>query len=167
MSIYKSRTAAALVALLLTGPALAKTTPEQAAELGGDRLTPVGAERAGNADGTIPPWTGGIKEFPEDYKVGERLVDPYEDDDELFTITAENVDQYADKLSPGQIAMFERYPDSYEMPVYPTRRSAFLPDSEYALIKEWPRKPIWCRVATGWWTFAPAPHSPFRRAAWK
>lgn len=140
MSIYKARTAAALVALLLTGPALAKTTPEQAAELGGERLTPVGAERAGNADGTIPPWTGGIKEFPEDYEVGERLVDPYEDDDELFTITAENVGQYADKLSPGQIAMFERYPDSYEMPVYPTRRSAFLPDSEYALIKEWATK---------------------------
>ena len=26
------------------------------------------------------------------------------------------------------------------MPVYPTRRSAFLPDSEYALIKEWATK---------------------------
>ena len=118
----------------------AKTTPEQAARLGGEELTPVGAERAGNADGTIPPWTGGISEFPAGFTVGERLVDPFASDEVLFTITAQNVDQYADKLSPGQVAMFKRYPDSYKMPVYPTRRSARLPDSEYELIKEWATK---------------------------
>lgn len=127
-------------ALLLAGPTLAKITAEQAAELGGERLTPVGAERAGNADGTIPPWTGGIKTFPEGYQPGERLVDPFADDEPLFTITAQNVEQYADKLSPGQMALFERYPDTYRMPVYPTRRSAFLPDSEYELIREWATK---------------------------
>mgnify|MGYP001813583885 CR=1 FL=1 len=120
--------------------AQAKTTPEQAARLGGDELTPVGAERAGNADGTIPPWEGGIQEFPAGYTEGERLVDPFADDEVLFTITAENVDQYADKLSPGQMAMFKRYPDSYKMPVYPTRRSANLPESEYQLIKDWATK---------------------------
>ena len=42
--------------------------------------------------------------------MGDRLVDPYPEDEPLFVITAENVGQYADKLSPGQIAMFERYP---------------------------------------------------------
>jgi len=115
----------------------AKTSPENAATLGGDTLTPVGAERAGNADGSIPPWTGGIKEFPAGYEEGERLVDPFATDEVLFTITAENVEQYADKLSAGQMAMFKRYPDTYKMPVYPTRRSARLPDSEYQLIQDW------------------------------
>ena len=129
---------AAVAAAGLT--AQAKTTPEQAARLGGDELTPVGAERVGNAEGTIPPWEGGIQEFPAGYTEGERLVDPFADDEVLFTITAQNVDQYADKLSPGQIAMFKRYPDSYQMPVYPTRRSAALPESEYELIKEWATK---------------------------
>lgn len=53
--------------------ALAKISPEQAARLGGDELTPMGAERAGNADGTIPPWEGGITELPAGYTAGERL----------------------------------------------------------------------------------------------
>ncbi|MBA6413063.1 DUF1329 domain-containing protein [Parahaliea sp. F7430] len=119
-----------------SGLALAKATPEQAARLGGSELTPMGAERAGNAEGTIPPWEGGISELPAAYKKGERLVDPFADDKVRFTITAQNVDQYADKLSPGQIAMFKRYPDTYAMPVYPTRRSAGLPESEYQLIKD-------------------------------
>lgn len=128
----------ALGAVLLgsTSLALAGISPEQAARLGGEELTPMGAERAGNEDGRIPPWTGGLTELPADYVLGERLVDPYAEDEPLFTITAANVDEHAEYLSPGQIAMFKRYPDTYAMPVYPTRRSARLPDSEYALIKE-------------------------------
>ena len=120
--------------------ALAKVSPEQAARLGGEELTPMGAERAGSADGTIPRWEGGYQERPAGYVEGERLVDPFSDDAVLFTITAANVDQYADKLSPGQVAMFRRYPDTYQMPVYTSRRSARLPETEYALIKEWATK---------------------------
>ncbi len=120
--------------------ALGKVSPEQAARLGGEELTPMGAERAGNADGTIPRWEGGYQDLPAGYTEGERLVDPFSADEPLFTITAENVEQYADKLSPGQVAMFRRYPDTYQMPVYPTRRSARLPESEYDLIKEWATK---------------------------
>jgi hypothetical protein len=115
----------------------AKSSPEQAATLGGEVLTPMGAERAGNAEGTIPEWTGGLSDFPPTYVVGNRLVDPYAEDKVLFTITAENVEQYKNALSPGQIAMFKRYPDTYKMPVYPSHRSARLPESEYKLIKEY------------------------------
>jgi hypothetical protein len=122
------------MALSLT--AQAKISPEEAARLGGEELTPVGAERAGNADGSIPPWTGGIQELPAGYKPGDRLVDPYSDDKPLFTITAANAEQYASLLSAGQIALLKRYPDTFRMPVYPSRRSALLPDAEYALIKE-------------------------------
>jgi hypothetical protein len=130
---------AALIALgscLLAAPALAKISAEEAARLGGEELTPVGAERAGNADGSIPAWTGGLKELPAGYSPGDRLVDPFADDKPLYTITAANADQYAELLSPGQIALLKRYPDTFSMPVYPSRRSALLPDEEYALIKE-------------------------------
>ena len=48
---------------LVTLPAAAKVSEEEAARLGGE-LTPVGAERAGNAEGTIPAWTGGIEAPP-------------------------------------------------------------------------------------------------------
>jgi hypothetical protein len=116
--------------------AMAKITAEEAATLGGDVLTPMGAEQAGNAEGTIPPWTGGLKELPVDYKPGGRLVDPFAEDKVLYNITAANYEQYKDKLSPGQIALLKRYPDTFKMPVYPTRRSARLPDAQYELIKQ-------------------------------
>jgi hypothetical protein len=96
----------------------------------------MGAERAANADGSIPEWTGGLKELPANYKPGGRLVDPYPDDKVLYSITAANYEQYKDKLSPGQIALLKRYPDTFSMPVYPTRRSARLPDAQYELIKQ-------------------------------
>lgn len=133
--MHKSFGSIALM-MVLSLTAQAKITPEQAARLGGDELTPVGAERAGNADGSIPAWTGGIQELPAGYKPGERLVDPFADDKVLYSITATNYEKYADLLSPGQIALLKRYPDTFRMDVYPTRRSAGYPDEEYARIKE-------------------------------
>ncbi len=122
--------------LCLSCAAQAKITPEQAARLGGDELTPVGAERAGNAAGTIPAWTGGLQELPASYTPGERLVDPYADEKPLFSISAANYQEYQDHLTVGQIALLKRYPDTYRMPVYPTHRSARLTDAEYAAIKK-------------------------------
>lgn len=52
----------------------------------------------------------------------------------LFTITRDNYTQYADKLTLGHQAMFERY-DSYKMHVYPGIRNAFYPDEIYAATK--------------------------------
>ncbi|MGH8530688.1 MAG: DUF1329 domain-containing protein [Nevskiales bacterium] len=47
-----------LVAMLaISSAAWAKAPPEQAAKLGNE-LTPVGAEKPGNAEGSIPVWTG-------------------------------------------------------------------------------------------------------------
>jgi hypothetical protein len=45
------------VLCLATLPVLAKAPPDQAARLGNE-LTPVGAEKAGNKDGSIPEWVG-------------------------------------------------------------------------------------------------------------
>jgi len=97
---------------------------DQVARLDGD-LTPVGAERAGNADGSIPAWTGGLPAQPMDEKVG--YVDPYAADPVLFTITAENADQYAEQLTDGHRSLFKMFPETYLMNVYPTRRSASWP----------------------------------------
>ena len=115
--------------------ALAGLSAEEAARLGGDELTPVGAERAGNAEGTIPAWTGGLQELPSSYVEGEPLVDPFPNEQPLFTITAANYEQYQDKLSPGQIALLQRYPDTFRMPVYTTHRTAAYPDDMYTAFK--------------------------------
>ena len=115
---------------LLAGSALAAVSPEQAAELG-KRLTPLGAERAGNADGSIPEWTGGLPSNAGSKDGAGFLSNPYAAEKPLFVIDAKNVDKYKDKLSPGQLAMFKRYPDSYRMPVYPSHRSVSLPDAIY------------------------------------
>jgi hypothetical protein len=134
-------TAALLTAALLTavalsvGTAVAKVPESDLARLDQD-LTPMGSERAGNADGTIPEWTGGLTTPPAGYTDGSFLVNPFPDDKPLFVITAANVDQYADKLSPGQVALFKKYPDTYRMPVYQTRRTAALPDDVYAKIRQ-------------------------------
>ena len=112
------------------GYALGKVSEEKAAQLDAE-LTPLGAIRAGNAAGTIPPWQGGIETPPPGYRPGDHHPNPFADDAVLFTITAANVDQYADRLSPGQLALFERYPETWRMPVYPTRRSASYPERIY------------------------------------
>jgi hypothetical protein len=119
-------------ALLFIGTATmswAKLTPDEIARLGKD-LTPLGAEKAGNADGTIPAWDGGITKPPAGYKQGDHHPDPYAGDAPLFTITAANKAQYADKLTAGHQAMLTTYP-SFSMKVYPTRRSAASPQRIY------------------------------------
>lgn len=88
----------------------------------GKSLTPIGAERAGNADGTIPAWSGGDVTPVPGWKNGDPRVDPYAGDVKLFSIDASNVNQYTDKLSTGQIDIIKRY-KGYRMDVYPTHRS--------------------------------------------
>ncbi|KEQ19754.1 DUF1329 domain-containing protein [Endozoicomonas numazuensis] len=106
---------------LLASTAQAKVSPEEAAKLG-KTLTPMGAEMAGNKEGTIPAWNPDFK-IPEGYQgPGTRYVDPYADDKVLFTITAENANQYKDKLAPGMIELFKLYPETFKMNIYPSHR---------------------------------------------
>lgn len=121
-------TAALLVAgiALASGPALAKATADEVASLGGPRLTPLGAERAGNQAGTIPAWDGGLTPPAGGFDPKLGYVDPFASDKPLYTVTGKNVDQYKALLAPGQIAMLSTFPD-YKLNVYPTRRSAAVP----------------------------------------
>jgi hypothetical protein len=124
------------IALLLAGitSVQAGASSEEVARLGAD-LTPLGAEKAGNADGTIPAWEGGITTPPDGYKPGKQYADPFADDSILFTITKANMDQYADKLTPGHQALLSTY-DTYKMNVYPTRRSSSVPQRIYDMTKK-------------------------------
>ncbi len=109
--------------------ALAAGAPAPDADLGGE-LTPLGAIRAGNAEGTIPEWTGGITEPPAGYTVGDHHPNPFPDDPVQFSITGANAQEFADKLSPGQLAMLTQYP-TWRMDVYQTRRTAAFPQRVY------------------------------------
>lgn len=121
MKFIKSMCAIGVVAASVNaGNLMAKVSPEEAAKLGNE-LTPIGAEKAGNADGTIPEWTGGITEAPAGFKSGKPYIDPYADDKIKFVITKDNMSEYAGMLSDGQKQMLAKY-DSYKMNVYPTRR---------------------------------------------
>jgi hypothetical protein len=122
-------TLAACIALAL-GPALAAVSGDEAAKLKSE-LTPFGAEKAGNRDGSIPAWTGGHTTPIAGDKAGGRRGDPFRDEKPLFSISAKNVDQYADKLSDGQKAMLKKYPDSYRIDVYKTHRTAAAPQWVY------------------------------------
>ncbi len=122
---------ALLVALSL--PAAAEVSSAEAAKLGNE-LTPMGAEKAANADGTIPAWDGGLANPPAGYVAGEHHRNPYASDAVLFTITKDNMAQYADKLTPGHQAMLKTY-DTFNMKVYPTHRSAAYPQRIYDATK--------------------------------
>ena len=97
-------------------------------------FTPVGAEQAGNAAGTIPPWTGGLMEPPASYQPGKHETNPFPEDKPLFQINASNAADYAKYLTPGQRALLARYPDTWHMNVYQSRRSASFPDFVYEAI---------------------------------
>ena len=116
---------AALTASLCIAPAWAGISAEDAARLGKD-LTPVGAEMAGNKDGSIPAWTGGLTTPPPGWTPEKGYIDPFASEKPLFTITAANAAQYQDKLSPGLQALLKKYPE-FKMPVYPTHRTAAYP----------------------------------------
>jgi hypothetical protein len=103
-----------------------------AAQLGklGTELTPNGAEKAGNKEGTIPAWEGGLTKPPPGWKPEQGYVDPFKDEKPILKIDAKNVDQYKDKVSPGLQAMLKKYPGFY-LNVYPTHRTFALPNEVY------------------------------------
>jgi hypothetical protein len=131
MKITHSFLAMSVAALLVgvAAPASAKLSDAEIARLGAD-LTPVGAEKAGNKDGTIPAWTGGLCSPPAGWTPAQGYVDPFASDKVLFTITKANAAQYKDKLTPGTLAMLNKY-DNFKMNVYPTRRTACYPQEVY------------------------------------
>ncbi len=136
--MLKRTLAFSAVALLAAAVARPAVSEQEAAKLGA-QLTPMGAEKAGNADGSIPEWNGGIKSAAEagfpNYRPGQHHPDPYASDKPLFTITPANMAQYAGKLTEGHKKLLETYKGTYKMVVYPTHRSAAFPQRIYDATK--------------------------------
>ncbi len=109
---------------LLATAAHAKVAPEEAAKLGKD-LTPIGAEKNANADGSIPAWAP----YAQHGKLsGEYTTDAKMDAEKpLFTITKANMAQYAALLAEGHKKLLSTY-DSYKMNVYPSHRDVTWPE---------------------------------------
>ena len=118
---------------LLAGSAFAGVSAEEAARLGQD-LTPMGAEMAGNADGSIPPWNPEGTPVPADFVPGsDNYINPYAGEKPLYTIDGSNWQDYKDRLTAGTQALFEKMgADGYRIDVYPTKRDYIVPDWLYA-----------------------------------
>lgn len=126
----KRAVASALVTGLALGSvAMAAVGPDEANKLKGD-LTPMGAEKAGNKAGTIPVWDGGYTKVPGGFKEGDARPDPFAAEKPLLSISAKNMEQYADKLTEGVKALMKKYP-TYRIDVYPTHRTAAMPQWAY------------------------------------
>jgi hypothetical protein len=115
------------LAALKCGAAKAQTGRD--ASLLSTTLTPFGAVRAGNADGSIPAWTGGYTTLPSGWQPGQYMPDFFADEPAVVTINAGNMAQHADKLSDGTMAMMTKY--GYSIKVYPTHRTAGAPQWVY------------------------------------
>jgi hypothetical protein len=132
-AVFARALAGAVLALTLAMPALAAdpvTTPAPEPVLGGE-LTPFGAIRAANRNDTIPIWTGGMTELPPGYAAGKHMRDPFLDDSRWFTVKAADLDRYKSRLSAGLIALLQKYPASFEIPMYQTRRTFAAPQRIY------------------------------------
>ena len=106
---------------------LAAVSAEEAKALG-STLTEFGAIKAGNKEGTIPEYTGGLTKAPADFKPGSGAwVNPFGAEKPLYRIDAKNAAQYADKLSDGQKQLLKNHP-GYYLDIYPTHRSAAYPE---------------------------------------
>ncbi|MEQ9480375.1 MAG: DUF1329 domain-containing protein [Algiphilus sp.] len=128
------------LSISLLGALVAAMGSATAADYGpealGQELTPMGAIKAGNEAGTIPPWSGKWQGPPPhiDYD-GRYNPDPYPDDEVLYTISVDNMEEYAEVLGPGQKALLRTYPETYRIHVYRTRRDFRQPELVYKNVR--------------------------------
>lgn len=139
-SKFKSYAVCALVAATAVAmPHAAHAATAEEIKALGTTLTPMGAEKEGNKDGSIPPYAGkwlGVPPGVHFQGTGSVHPDPYPNEKPLYTITAQNMAQYAERLSDGQKALFKRYPTTFRIPVYPSHRDFRYPDKVAANVKE-------------------------------
>jgi hypothetical protein len=110
------------IGLYSCGIAYAAVTADEAKKLG-TSLTIVGAEVAGNKDGSIPPYTGGLTTPPAGFKKGGERINPFAGEKPVAVITGANMGPHADKLTEGTKALLKKYSD-FKVNVYPTHRTA-------------------------------------------
>jgi len=123
-------------ALAEASPADAAAPAALAAQLDGPRYSCMGAERAGSADG-VAAYSGRFRDSWPGMKSAQGYdAGPYADERPLFTITAQNMAQYAAHLGEGQKALLQKYPAAFRMPVYPSHRDFRYADRVCAVVKQ-------------------------------
>ena len=125
MKFVKTVLAASLT-IILVAQAQAAVSTQDATQLGSS-LTLVGAEKAGNADGSIPAYSGGLTTAPASFKAGDSMrPDPFANEKPVLVIDGKNVDQYKSMLSATTVELAKRFP-TFRVDVYPTHRTVSLP----------------------------------------
>jgi Protein of unknown function (DUF1329) len=118
---------AAVLSLVSSTAAFAAVSADEAKQLG-TTLTEFGAVKAGNTDGSIPAYTGGLTKAPAGFKPDSGVwIDPFKDEKPILRIDAKNADQHADKLTEGQKYLLKKHP-GYYLNVYKSHRTAAFPD---------------------------------------
>src|SRR6478735_12251872 len=116
-----------LLALLLAGAGAAHAVTADEAKALGTTLTAFGAEKAGNKEGTIPAYTGGLTTPPAAFKAGDGIrPNPFAGDKVRLQIDAKNMAANAGMLTEGTKALLQKYP-TFRVDVYPTQRSVAFP----------------------------------------
>ncbi|MNZ61720.1 hypothetical protein D3C78_798210 [compost metagenome] len=120
--------ASTLALAVAAGNAYAAVSTEEASALG-NSLTPFGAIKAGNAEGTIPEYVGPVAGMKVASALTGRveLSDPFSDEKPILRIDASNMAEHKDKLSEGVIKLLETRP-GYYLNVYPSHRTASYTD---------------------------------------
>jgi len=128
MMKFKKVGAAAILATAFSASFSVQAATEADAAKLGKELTPVGAEKGANKDGSIPAWAGNEPQA-SGWSYGKSRADAWKHkgDKPLYSIDASNVDKYAAQLSPGQVQMIKQN-KGYKMDVYPSRRTCANPD---------------------------------------
>ncbi|HHM8126992.1 TPA: DUF1329 domain-containing protein [Pseudomonas aeruginosa] len=92
----------------------------------GNQLTPIGAEAGPSSDGAIPAHGAMEMKAPAGWVAGGKPVDPFSAEKPIYVISAENVDQYKNKLSLGQYSLIKSL-SGYRMEVFPSHRTCGVP----------------------------------------
>jgi hypothetical protein len=126
----KRRDFGLLAGTSLAAAAVVRPTQAQAADpsLLDTTLMPLGGERAGNADGSIPAWTGGLTAPPLPSTTAT-ATHIFEDEQPLYEVNASNMAQYANLLSEGTKAQITKF--GLTLKVYPSHRTAAAPQYVY------------------------------------
>ncbi len=128
MNWFLSTASITVLSATVSLSALAAVPDHVAERLKGD-LTPLGAERGGDGQGIIPPWSAqellpDVEVYPDNPNLAPA---PFANDPVLTTITSENADRFANRLTATHRALLAAYPDSYRMPIYRSRRTCQIP----------------------------------------
>ena len=82
--------------------------------------------------GDLKPIKNPINGYDHDKNI---YPNPFIEDKILFTINSENYYDYKEYLTAGQFKMFESYPSTFKMNIFPSQRSCAVPDEVLELSK--------------------------------